>query len=62
MAPLTHNETAEMLNGRVAMLGGVIPAIGAAAITGLLSIPGNNGMQLQDLNWNKVQFNRDCKS
>ena len=35
---VTHNEKAEMLNGRVAMLG-VIAAIGAYAITGQL-IPG----------------------
>ena len=35
---VTHNEKAEMLNGRVAMLG-VIAAIGAYAISGQL-IPG----------------------
>ena len=35
---VTHNEKAEQLNGRVAMLG-VIAAIGAYAITGQL-IPG----------------------
>lgn len=35
---VTHNEKAEMLNGRVAMLG-VIAAIGAYAVTGQL-IPG----------------------
>ena len=35
---VTHNERAEMLNGRVAMLG-VIAAIGAYALTGQL-IPG----------------------
>ena len=35
---VTHNEKAEMLNGRVAMLG-VIAAIGAYATTGQL-IPG----------------------
>ena len=35
---VTHNEKAEMLNGRVAMLG-VIAAIGAYALTGQL-IPG----------------------
>ena len=35
---VTHNERAEMLNGRVAMLG-VIAAIGAYATTGQL-IPG----------------------
>lgn len=35
---VTHNEKAEMLNGRLAMLG-VIAAIGAYAITGQL-IPG----------------------
>ena len=33
---VTHNEKAEMLNGRLAMLG-VIAAIGAYATTGLLS-------------------------
>ena len=36
---VTHNEKAEQLNGRVAMLG-VIAAIGAYAVTGQL-IPGN---------------------
>jgi len=35
---VTHNEKAEMLNGRLAMLG-VIAAIGAYAMTGQL-IPG----------------------
>ena len=35
---VTHNEKAEQLNGRVAMLG-VIAAIGAYAVTGQL-IPG----------------------
>ena len=35
---VTHNEKAEMLNGRLAMLG-VIAAIGAYAVTGQL-IPG----------------------
>ena len=35
---VTHNEKAEMLNGRVAMLG-VIAALGAYALTGQL-IPG----------------------
>ena len=35
---VTHNEKAEMLNGRVAMLG-VIAAIGAYAVSGQL-IPG----------------------
>ena len=35
---MTHNETAERLNGRLAMLG-VIAAIGAYALTGQL-IPG----------------------
>ena len=35
---VTHNEKAEMLNGRVAMLG-VIAAIGAYALTGQM-IPG----------------------
>ena len=35
---VTHNERAEQLNGRVAMLG-VIAAIGAYAVTGQL-IPG----------------------
>tara|TARA_B100001559_G_scaffold306312_1_gene297417 strand:- start:234 stop:425 length:192 start_codon:yes stop_codon:yes gene_type:complete len=35
---VTHNEKAEMLNGRFAMLG-VIAAIGAYAVTGQL-IPG----------------------
>ena len=35
---VTHNERAEMLNGRVAMLG-VIAALGAYAVTGQL-IPG----------------------
>ncbi len=35
---VTHNETAEKLNGRLAMLG-VIAAIGAYAVTGQL-IPG----------------------
>ena len=35
---VSHNEKAEMLNGRVAMLG-VIAAIGAYALTGQL-IPG----------------------
>ena len=35
---VTHNEKAELLNGRVAMLG-VIAAIGAYALTGQL-IPG----------------------
>ena len=35
---VTHNETAEKLNGRLAMLG-VIAAIGAYALTGQL-IPG----------------------
>ena len=35
---VTHNEKAEMLNGRAAMLG-VIAAIGAYALTGQL-IPG----------------------
>ena len=35
---VTHNEKAELLNGRVAMLG-VIAAIGAYAVTGQL-IPG----------------------
>ena len=35
---VTHNERAEMLNGRLAMLG-VIAAIGAYAVTGQL-IPG----------------------
>ena len=35
---VTHNERAELLNGRVAMLG-VIAALGAYAITGQL-IPG----------------------
>ena len=35
---VTHNEKAEMLNGRVAMLG-VIAALGAYAVTGQL-IPG----------------------
>ena len=35
---VTHNEKAEMLNGRVAMLG-VIAAIGAYCVTGQL-IPG----------------------
>ena len=35
---VSHNEKAEMLNGRVAMLG-VIAAIGAYAVTGQL-IPG----------------------
>ena len=35
---VTHNEKAEMLNGRVAMLG-IIAAIGAYATTGQL-IPG----------------------
>ena len=35
---VTHNERAEMLNGRVAMLG-VIAAIGAYAVSGQL-IPG----------------------
>lgn len=35
---VTHNEKAEMLNGRLAMLG-VIAALGAYAVTGQL-IPG----------------------
>ena len=35
---VTHNEKAEMLNGRVAMLG-VIAALGAYALTGQI-IPG----------------------
>ena len=35
---VTHNEKAEMLNGRLAMLG-VIAAIGAYAVTGQL-VPG----------------------
>ena len=35
---VTHNEKAEMLNGRVAMLG-IIAALGAYAVTGQL-IPG----------------------
>ena len=35
---VTHNEKAEMLNGRIAMLG-VIAAIGAYALTGQI-IPG----------------------
>ena len=35
---VTHNEKAEMLNGRVAMLG-IIAALGAYAITGQI-IPG----------------------
>ena len=35
---VTHNERAEMLNGRLAMLG-VIAAIGAYAVTGQL-VPG----------------------
>ena len=35
---VTHNETAEKLNGRLAMLG-VIAALGAYAVTGQL-IPG----------------------
>ena len=35
---VTHNERAEMLNGRVAMLG-VIAAIGAYSLTGQL-VPG----------------------
>ena len=35
---VTHNEKAEMLNGRLAMLG-IIAAIGAYAITGQI-IPG----------------------
>ena len=35
---VTHNEKAEMLNGRVAMLG-IIAALGAYAVTGQI-IPG----------------------
>ena len=35
---VTHNEKAEMLNGRVAMLG-IIAALGAYAVTGQM-IPG----------------------